>query len=349
MGGDAASYHAGMEYRQLLGTDLRVSALGFGVWTVGTTWWGVKDEALGLELLRRAFDLGVTFFDTADTYASGAAESILAKALREKRDELVIATKFGYDIYNNPERPGQQERPHDWTPQYLRKALEGSLRRLGTDRIDYYQLHNPRLDAIQKDDLWAELEKAKIEGLIRAYGTALGPALNERQIDEGVASLRERRAPTQIIYNLLEQVLGQAILPVAEKEGVGVVARVPHASGLLEGYMTQDTTFESGDHRNWRLTTNERKKAWLEDGLKKVDMLQRFLDGRTIGQLAIQWALRSPAMASVLPNIYDEAGLTNYAATFDARPLSDVEYAEIQQLYAENFGLKTNLIGETIR
>jgi len=339
-----------MEYRQLLGTDLRVSALGFGVWTVGTTWWGVKDEALGVRLLQEAFDLGVTFFDTADTYASGNAELILRKALGSERDRIVIATKFGYDIYNHPERPGQQERPHDWTPQYMRKALEGSLERLGTDRIDYYQLHNPRLDAIRKDDLWAELESARQEGLIRAYGTALGPALNERQIEEGVASVRERRAPTQIIYNLLEQMLGEGILPVAEEVGVGVMARVPHASGLLEGYMTENTTFEPGDHRNWRLTTNERRKAWMEDGLKKVRMLEeRFLEGRTIGQLAIQWALRSPAMASVLPNIYDSNGLRNYAATFDARALSDAEYADIQACYAENFGLTTNLIGETIK
>ncbi|WP_027481511.1 aldo/keto reductase [Deinococcus pimensis] len=339
-----------MDYRQLLGTDLRVSALGFGVWTVGTTWWGVKDEALGVRLLQQALDLGVTFFDTADTYASGNAEEILRRALGDRRDEIVIATKFGYDIYNHPERPGQQERPHDWSPQYMRKALEGSLRRLGTDRVDYYQLHNCRLDAIRRDDLWAELERAKDEGLVRAYGTALGPALNERQIEEGVASVEERRAPTQIIYNLLEQVLGEKILPVAEREGVGVMARVPHASGLLEGFMTLDTKFEPGDHRNWRLTTNERRKAWMEDGLKKVDVLrERFLEGRTLGQLAIQWALRSPAMASVLPNIYDEAGLRDYAATFGARPLTDAEFTEIQSLYADNFGLTTNLVGETIR
>ncbi|MBB6099759.1 aryl-alcohol dehydrogenase-like predicted oxidoreductase [Deinobacterium chartae] len=339
-----------MEYRKLHGTDLTVSALGFGVWTVGTTWWGVREESEGIRLLQRALDLGVTFFDTADTYASGYAEEILRKALAQRRDDIVIATKFGYDIYNNPERPGQQERPHDWSPQYLRKALEGSLKRLGTDRIDYYQLHNPRLDAIRKDDLWAELERARSEGLIRAYGTALGPALNERQIEEGIETLRLRRAPTQIIYNLLEQVLGEQILPVAEQEGVSILARVPHASGLLEGTMDENTTFEPGDHRNWRMTTNARKKAWLEDGLQKVRQLEaEFLEGRTIGQLAIQFALRSPMMASVIPNIYDEAGLENYAGTFSARALSDAEYARIQELYAANFGLQTNLIGETIQ
>lgn len=346
------SYSAAMEYRKLLGTDLTLSAVGFGVWTVGTTWWGVKDEDMAVRLLQRAYDLGITFFDNADTYASGRAEEIQRKALGDVREKIVIGTKFGYDIYTHPERPGQQERPHDWTPQYLRKALEGSLKRLGTDYIDYYQLHNCRLDAIRQDDLWAELEQLKHEGLIRAYGTALGPALNERQIEEGIASLRERKAPTQIIYNLLEQVLGEQVLPVAETEGVGVMARVPHASGLLEGYMTLDTTFEPGDHRNWRLTTNERRKAWMEDGLKKVEQLNaQFVQGqgRTIGQLAIQFALHSPAMASVLPNIYDEKGLEEYAATFDVAPLTDADYDSIQVLYADNFGLNTNLIGEVIR
>ncbi|SMB94866.1 aldo/keto reductase [Deinococcus hopiensis] len=340
-----------MEYRKLLGTDLTVSAVGFGVWTVGTTWWGVKDEDMAVRLLRRAFELGITFFDNADTYASGRAEELQRRALGDVRDQLVIGTKFGYDIYNHPERPGQQERPHDWTPAYLRKALEGSLTRLGTDRIDYYQLHNPRLDAIQQDDLWAELEALKAEGLILAYGTALGPALNERQIEEGFASIRTRCAPTQIIYNLLEQVLGEQILPVAEQEGVGVMARVPHASGLLEGYMTLDTEFEPGDHRNWRMTTNARRKAWMEDGLKKVEQLDaQFVQGRgrTIGQLALQFALRSPAMASVLPNIYSLENLEEYAASFDAVPLGDDEYSGLQKLYKANFGMETDLRGQAV-
>ena len=338
-----------MEYRKLLGTDLTVSAVGFGVWTVGTTWWGVKDEEMGKRLLRQAFEQGVTFFDNGDTYASGRAEEMQREALGDVRDQLVVATKFGYDIYNNPERPGQQERPHDWTPAYLRKALEQSLKRLGTDRIDYYQLHNPRLDAIRNDELFAELEALKSEGLIRTYGTALGPALNERQIEEGIASVKERRAPTQIIYNLLEQLLGAPILPVAEAEGVGVLARVPHASGLLEGYMDMNTTFEPGDHRNWRMTTNEKRKAWMEDGLKKVELLQPFLNGRHISQLALQFALHSPVMASVIPNIYDEAGLKLYTSLDSVAPLTEQEYNQIQTLYADNFGLTTNLIGEVVR
>ncbi|QFP77331.1 aldo/keto reductase [Deinococcus sp. AJ005] len=337
-----------MEYRELKGTDLTVSAVGFGVWTVGTTWWGVKDEQMGKRLLREAYDLGVTYFDNADTYASGRAEEMQREALGDVREKIVIGTKFGYDIYNNPDRPGQQERPHDWTPAYLRKALEGSLKRLGTDYIDFYQLHNPRVDAIALDDLWAELDKLKSEGLIRAYGTALGPALNERQIEEGIATVRDRHAPTQIIYNLLEQMLGEQILPVAEAEGVSIVARVPHASGLLEGFMTKDTEFEPGDHRNWRMTTNAKKKAWMEDGLKKVEDLQQFVNGRTIGQLAIQFALHSPMMASILPNIYDNKGLKEYVAAFGARPLGQDEYDAIQTLYRANFGLEHDLRGQAV-
>lgn len=340
-----------MEYRKLLGTNLTVSALGFGVWTVGTTWWGVKDEQMGKRLLRQAFDLGVTFFDNADTYASGRAEELQREALGDVRDQIVIGSKFGYDIYNHPDRPGQQERPHDWSPAHLRRALEGSLRRLGTDRIDYYQMHNPRMDAILRDDLWAELDRARTEGLILAYGTALGPAQHERQIEEGIASVRDRHAPTQIIYNLLEQALGEQILPVAEEVGVGVMARVPHASGLLEGYMSMDTEFEPGDHRNWRLTTNARRKAWMEDGLKKVEQLREaVVDGRdrTIGQLALQFTLRSPAMASILPNIYSEEGLREYTATFSAAPLTDEEYEQIQAMYRVNFGFTHDLRGQAV-
>ena len=329
-----------MEYRKIKGTPLTVSAVGFGVWTVGTTWWGVKDRATGIRLLREAFDLGVTFFDTADTYASGDAETILQEALGDVRDQIVIGTKFGYDIYNNPDRPGQQERPHDWSAKYMRHALEQSLKRLGTDHIDLYQLHNSRLDAIQKDDLWEELERAKDEGLIRAVGTAMGPAFDLRQIAEGVESIERRAAPPQIIYNLFEQEIGAGIFPTARERGVSVLVRVPHASGLLDGSVRKDTVFEPGDHRNWRVTTNERRKAFMEDGLAKVERLSFMEDGRTIGQTAIQFVLHEPSVASVLPNIYDSEGLKEFATFDSARPMSDDDYATVQRLHAENFGLQ---------
>ena len=118
-----------------------------------------------------------------------------------------------------------------------------------------------------------------------------------------------------------------------------MVARIPHASGLLDGSVKQDTQFAPGDHRNWRVTTNEKRRLWLEDGLKKVERISFLESGRTMGQAAIQWLLHNPSCASVLPNIYDEAGLTEFAAAPDAASLSDADYERVQALYAENFGL----------
>jgi aryl-alcohol dehydrogenase-like predicted oxidoreductase len=313
--------------------------VGFGVWTVGTTWWCVRERTDGIRLLRRAYELGVTYFDTGDTYGSGDAESMLRDALGDVREGIVIGSKFGYDIYNYPERPKQQERPHDWSPAYMRRALEGSLRRLGTDHIDFYQLHNPRVDAILRDDLWDELERARREGLIGAAGVALGPAFDLRQVDEAVAAITRRGAVPQIIYNLLEQGLGEGIFPVARAHNVSAVVRVPHASGLLDGSVARDTEFAPGDHRNWRTTTDERRKAWLIDGLEKVKALGFLTRDRTIGQAAIQFILKQPAVASVLPNIYDLAGLEEFAAASDTPALSDAEYGRVQALYARNFDL----------
>lgn len=334
-----------MEYRQIGNTDITVSTVGFGVWTVGTSWWGMKKREAGIDLLRQAFDRGITYFNTADTYGNGEAEAMLREALGSKRDEIVIGTKFGYDIYRHPVSADHKERPHDWSPKYMRMALEQSLMRLGTDHIDLYELHNPRIDALMKDDLWAELEKVRDAGLVRAFGAALGPAIDNRQIDEGVATITARGATPQIIYNLLEQQLGRGIFPTAREHGASVIVRIPHASGLLDGTVRQDTTFEAGDHRNFRVTTDERKRAWQEDGLKKLEQLEEFiLEGRSIGQAAIQFILHEPTVASVLPNIYGEEGLLDFTGYDTARPLSDEEYDRIQRLYDNNFGLEPRAV-----
>jgi aryl-alcohol dehydrogenase-like predicted oxidoreductase len=329
-----------MEYRTIAGTDIKVSTVGFGVWTVGTSWWGVKDRQPGLNLLQKAFDQGITYFNTADTYANGEAETMMHEALGSKRDKIVIATKFGYDIYKYPVSPNHSERPHNWSPYYMRTALEQSLRRLGTDYIDLYELHNPRVDAIMKDDLWAELEKAKDEGLIRAIGTALGPAIDNRQIEEANESISRRGATPQIIYNLFEQHLGRGIFDTAHKHGTSVFVRVPHASGLLDGTVRRDTVFEEGDHRNFRVTTDEKKRAWQEDGLKKLDVIEPWLtEGRSIGQAAIQFILKEPSIVSVLPNIYGEEGLMDFSTYDSARELSDSDYERLLKLYDDNFGV----------
>lgn len=332
-----------MLYRTFPGTEITASVVGFGVWTVATNWWGITDRQVGIDLLRKGFDLGITFYDTADTYSDGAAETILVEAFPGKRDELTIATKFGYDIYNSKPDPSQRERPQNWEPSFLRYAVEQSLQRLETDRIDFYQMHNPRVDAMQRDDLMAELEALKSEGKILSYGAALGPAINDRQIEESRYAIEETgMAGVQIIYNLLEQQIGAPIFETAQKHGKAILTRVPHASGLLEGNLHQDVTFAPGDHRNWRMTTNEQKRQWLDRGLLKVEKLDFIAEeaGRTIGQAALQFILAQPNVVSVLPNIYDAPQLEEMAKTADTPPMSEAELATLADLYANDFYLE---------
>ena len=327
-----------MKYRRFGNTDLTASEVGFGVWTVSTAWWGITEEAAGVRLLQRAFDLGVTYFDTADTYGNGLGETILVKALKGKRGQMVISTKVGYDFYHadTSDRSGHRELPQDWTPGYVRFACEQSLKRLETDRIDFYQLHNPRLDAIGRDDLFAALEDLKAEGKIRHYGATLGPAIDPRQIDESRALLTERRiAGLQIIFNMLEQQIGAPVCPLAAERGVGMLARVPHSSGLLEGQYTEETTFDASDHRS------HRKREWLTEGLKKIARLEFLTSGgrMTLGQAALKWLLHQPAMVTVLPNIYTEEQLTECAAAPGKPDFTPEELQQVADLYARNFDL----------
>ncbi|WP_438446599.1 aldo/keto reductase [Gorillibacterium sp. sgz5001074] len=320
-----------MKYRTLTGTDLIVSEVGFGVWSVATTWWGVKDRGFGVRLLQEALDLGVTFYDTADTYALGEGETILDEAFRGKRDKLVIATKFGYDIYSQQgERKGFSEMPQLWTPEHIRYACEQSLRRLNTDYIDLYQLHNVRLQTLQDDAVFETLERLKEEGKIRAYGPALGPDIGWH--DEGLWTLENRKgiAMMQVIYNLLEQWPTNQFLAEAERQNTGLIVRVPHASGLLDGSYNPEKHYDKTDHRN------HRRYEWMGRGLKAVEKLS-FLygpeTGRTIGQAAILFSLSAPIVASVLPNITTSDNLKEFASASDCPPLTDAEIAEVRRLW----------------
>jgi aryl-alcohol dehydrogenase-like predicted oxidoreductase len=333
-----------MKYRSLKGTRLQISEVGFGVWTVGTKMWGVADDDYdtGVRLLRQARELGVNFFDTADVYGDGKGEVVLAQAFEGRRDDIVVATKFGYDFYTHPGvQPGQRERPHNWSPDFIRKACEESLRRLKTDRIDFYQIHNPRIETIQNDEVFRTLHELREAGKILAFGVALGPAIDRRQIAEGIAALRERGAHVQIIYNLFEQMIGEPIFPVARECGLNVFTRVPHSSGLLEGGYSETTTFSKDDHRTFRVADDSKRKAWLLDGLKKVEQVS-FLTkdtGRTLAQAAIKFILTELSIGSVLPNIYNEQQLREFAAASDTPNLTAEELAALGELHAKNYGL----------
>jgi aryl-alcohol dehydrogenase-like predicted oxidoreductase len=322
-------------------TGLETSAVGFGTWALGSDWWG--DHEAPDALVARALDLGITFFDTGDTYGQGLNEELVGEALARSgrpRDAYELSTKFGYVLDADRTAHKESERPHDWSPAHTRRALEASLRRLRTDYVDLYQLHNPRMDGIAgaaADELFAELEALKGEGKIRHYGVALGPKIGWR--DEGVHAISERAGLTslQTVYNLLEQAPGAEFLALAERRGVGVIARVPTSSGLLEGHLTPDHTFEGNDHRR------HRPRSWLIEGLQKVDQLE-FLrrDGeRTLAQAAYKYILAQPAIGCVVHTVNTAAQLEEWAAAgTDAVPdLDEDELARVDELYAAGFGL----------
>ncbi len=327
-----------MRFRTYKNTDLTVSEVGFGLWTVSTGWWGNFTEGEAISLMHKAFDLGVRLFDAADTYGNGLSEELIAKAFPNQRDEIVIATKVGYDFVHHGEARGrgQREIPQDFSPDAVERATDAALKRLKTDRIDLLQLHNIRMEQVDEDALWTTLERLKSAGKIRYYGVALGPAIG--WMYEGINCIRERNITSvQHIYNMLEQHPGRAMQDAATESGKDTMflIRVPHSSGMLEGKYTADTVFPPGDHRA------HRPRSWLLTGVKKIDQL-RFLEtaDRTLGQAALQWLLADDRIASTLPNIYNAEQLVEFAKAPETPALMSDELARIDHLYAANFGLE---------
>ncbi|HMJ06247.1 MAG TPA: aldo/keto reductase [Chthoniobacterales bacterium] len=327
-----------MRFRTYKNTDLRVSEVGFGLWTISTGWWGQFTEGEAIALMHKAFDLGITLFDAADTYGNGFSEELIAKAFPKQRDEIVIATKVGYDFVTHGESRGrgQREIPQDFSPDAIVRATDAALKRLKTDRIDLLQLHNIRMEQISDDALWTTLEKLKASGKIRYDGIALGPAIG--WLYEGVNCIQEREITSvQHIYNLLEQHPGRAMHDAATEAGKDTMflIRVTHSSGMLEGKYTAETVFPPGDHRG------HRPRSWLLNGVKKIERL-RFLENseRTLGQAALQWLLADDRVASTLPNIYEEAQLIEFAKAPETSPLRSDEMQKIAELYEENFGVE---------
>jgi aryl-alcohol dehydrogenase-like predicted oxidoreductase len=317
-------------------TDLEASEIGFGTWALGSTWWGDVSESSGARLLELALELGITFFETGDAYGQGANEELVGRVLAAHRDEIQLSTKFGYVLDSDRQQHSEGERPQRWDGGFIREALEGSLRRLGTDRVDLYQLHNPRMDAIESDDCFATLEDLRAEGKIRQYGVALGPAIGWRE--EGLDGIANRDiASVQTVYNLLEQDPGRDLMAAATEHGVGVMARVPTSSGLLDDNLTPETTFGPGDHRR------HRPHEWLVEGLQKIDRV-RFLcgpeSGRTMAQAALRFILAQPQMTVVIPTITNEAELREYAGAADVPDLNAEELARVGELYARNFDVQ---------
>ena len=328
-----------MKYRVFPGTDIRVSEVGFGTWTISTGWWGEKTDAQAVDMLRRALDEhGVTFFDAADAYGNGRAERQLAEAFRGRRDQVVIATKIGYDIYDEAAaaaRRGQQELPIRTDRAFLRNSVERCLERLETDYIDVIQFHNAKMEHVRNPEIWATLRELQQEGKIRAWGAAFGPAIG--WLYESVELLeREPDINTmQVIWNVLEEHPGSAMIEAARRHAPNCCfnIRVTHASGMLEGKYTADTVFPENDHRR------HRPQSWLVNGVEKVKTLDFLATRMTLGQAALKWLLAEPRVVTTLPNIYDNEQLTEFADASDKPALSDEQMQRVADLNATNFGV----------
>jgi aryl-alcohol dehydrogenase-like predicted oxidoreductase len=325
-----------VKYRIFPGTELSVSEVGFGLWTLATNWWGEKTDDEAVALLHQARDLGINFFDTADTYGNGRGETLLQKAFGPSPNKLVYATKFGYDFYAHGDAPrGQNELPHNFSPAYVRFACEESLRRLGVEAIDLWQVHNAHMEDVRNDELWDTLDRLQFEGKIRHAAVAVGPA--NGWLAEGIGALRHRPiAGLQIIHNILEQHPGADFIPDAEAHNVGLMVRVPHSSGMLEGHYTADTVFPANDHRR------HRPHSWLLNGVRKVETLRFLTEGRpqTLGQAALKWLLQQPMVITTLPNIYNAEQLAEFAGAPDLPDLTPADLTRIEALAATNFGVE---------
>jgi len=322
-----------MHHRELGAAGVDVSEIGFGAWTVGTDWWGDRTDEEAKEMLRYALEAGITYFDTGDVYGHGHSEELVGEALGDVRDEVTVATKVGYDFYDNPQA-GHGELPKEMHPEYLDDALERSLDRLGFDHVDCLQLHNANVEEIDADVLeW--LDEVKESGRADAVGIALGPSIG--WLAEGETAIREAFDSVQLVWNALEPDIGDRFLEVIEETGseTSLVPRVPHSSGLLNEQITPENPPGEGDHRAYR------PDEWFETGFEKVEKL-RFLerDGeRTLAQGTLQYLLYHDAVATVTPTFRTREDIDAWAAASDVPPLSDAEYERVRGLQANDFHL----------
>ncbi len=321
-----------MKYRTLGKSGIKVSEIGFGAWTLGLDWWGktiIDDEAV--KMLKRAYDLGINFFETADMYGKGKSEKLIAQAFKDMRDEVVYSTKWGYDMYN-AEQVGHSELPQKHDTEFLKFALAQSLQRLQTNHVDVYSLHNPKMDAVRNDELFAVLDELVKKGSIRSHGAALGPAIGWKE--EGLEAIRNRNITClQTVYNILEQDPGRDLMKEAERHNVGIMVRVPDASGLLTGKVTAETKFDKNDHRSFR------KQEFIMEAIQKIDNMKPIASskGWNITELAIKFILSQKQISVVLPTMISIEEIEMFASISDGKYLDTSEAASVEQMYEKNF------------
>jgi aryl-alcohol dehydrogenase-like predicted oxidoreductase len=315
-----------MQYRDLGRTGWKASTISFGAWAIGGTW-GRVDDRESLAALHRAVDLGVNFIDTADVYGDGHSERLVGQLRRERREEIHIATKAGRRL-----------QPHT-TEGYNRKNLtafvERSLKNLGVDAIDLLQLHCPPSEVYYRPEVFGALDDLAASGKLHYYGVSVeNPEQALKAIDfPNVQSV-------QIIFNLFRQRPAELFFGEAKRRGVGILARVPLASGLLTGKMRPDTRFESTDHRQFNrhgemFDAGETFSGVdYQTGLQAVEELRAACPpGLCLAQFALRWILTFDAVTCAIPGAKRSDQVEQNCAAADLPPLSEAVMAAARRIY----------------
>ena len=310
-----------MEYRTLGRTGLRVSDVGFGAMTIGGEAFGPTDDAESLRALHHALDVGMNFIDTADAYGRGHSEELIAQVLKTRRNEVVLATKGGNQYTLRP-------LVRNFDPDYIAGALEQSLRRLQIEAIDLYQLHNPTAEVMRRGEIFELLDRLRRQGKIRYYGVSLETAA------DGLVAIQTGKPDTlQVVYNILHQDPEDQLFPLARKENIGIIARVPLERGLLAGRFTAPDAFARGDFRA-RMFSGE-ALAPLNAAIGKLGFLVKG-DVPNLAQAAMRFVLSHPAVSSVIPGIRTVQQVDDNAAA-SGKPLPGEDLAGLRQLYQSDF------------
>jgi aryl-alcohol dehydrogenase-like predicted oxidoreductase len=315
-----------MQYRQLGSTDLSVSEISFGTWAIGGSW-GKVDDKESLRALESAMEAGVNFFDTADVYGGGHSEELLAQATKGKDNSIHIATKFC--------RSGNIHDPALYAEASVRNFCEQSLKRLQRERIDLYQVHCPPIEIIRDGSVFTVLDKLQKEGKIRHYGVSV------ETVEEGLLCLEYPGVKAlQVIYNLFRQKPQELLFPAAMEKGVGILVRLPLASGLLTGKFKEDAIFEEGDHRNFNQNGESFNVGETFAGLpfKKGVALSRDLgwiaqDRGNMTRAALRWILENPNITCVIPGFKNVVQVEDNLGALKAFPYNETEMQRLSAFY----------------
>lgn len=303
MGARPLNFATRMQYRRLGKTDLQVSAVGIGTWQLSNHWGKQFQQQEVSDIFSRATELGINLVDTAECYGHHVSEAFIGAALKGTRERWIIATKFGHN--HQSDLPAEMH----WQPESVQQQLEASLRALQTDYVDLYQFHSGKREQLDNDALWTMLDKQVTAGKVRFLGVSIGQPNQLYQVERATAL---GVSVIQTIYNAINPTAANTILPACQRQDLGVLARVPLASGFLSGKYQPDAHFPDNDVRADRKPEVNRQQ--IEQALA---VLQQVPSGIHPASWACHWCLQHPAISSVIPGIKSIEQLLINAAAAD--------------------------------